>query len=167
MITKGAKVRHVLYGYTGIVTDTFRSWEDLKARSDFFTIAPDASEMDEVEMLIHGDHRDRWLEMQDVAYTEANLQERWYKIKCLDGGVILSCRSRLRVVEDSRFEQWFFRRVSATIPRGLVVWIGKLFLHCLGRGQHEAENDIEIVLHLRNWCDWEGQPHAQKPQNNG
>lgn len=88
------KCRH---GYLGMVTRVYRDWEDLKAKNYFHTIDPDgeSNKMDNVEKLINGDPKDAWLDCQKIPFTEDQLQENWYSVKCLDGGSIWACDSTL------------------------------------------------------------------------
>ena len=82
----------------GIVKDVYRNWEHLKASNRFVTIDEDgeSDEMSFEEKLINGDPKDKWLEMQKKPFTSEQLDERWYSVKCLDGGGIWSCETMLQ-----------------------------------------------------------------------
>jgi len=69
------------YGYIGIVIEEFDNWEDLKSKNDFITIG--------------NDNKDLWLMEQENPYTVEQLHERWFSVRCVDGGSIWSCESRL------------------------------------------------------------------------
>lgn len=39
-----------------------------------------------------------WLEQQLIPFTEDELYEAWYEIKCDDGGSVITCESKLRAM---------------------------------------------------------------------
>ena len=93
---KGDYVIEICHGHEGLIKEIYENWQDLKSKQGFVTIAPDADEMDNVEMLVHGDPRDKWLEMQSIPFTKEQLNERWGHVLTVGGGSIYSCESRLR-----------------------------------------------------------------------
>lgn len=101
MYKKGNIVRETKYGHKGMVEQTFASWEDLKSKQAFLTIDPDdeSSKMDAVEKIINGDPKDAWLEAQAIPFTEEQLEENWYSVRCFDGGAIWTCESLLQLVD--------------------------------------------------------------------
>lgn len=88
------------YGYKGIVVNTYHNWDNLKALSSFETFDPDkeALKSSVLDLLIHGDPRDEWLKQQEIPFTDDQLEEEWYCIKCFDGGVIWSCESTITLM---------------------------------------------------------------------
>ena len=101
MLQKGNIVKDKKYGYKGMIHETFTSWKDLKAKQDFLTIDPDneSENMDNIEKIINGDPKDAWLEAQSIPFTEEQLNENWYSVRCLGGGAIWTCESLLEVVD--------------------------------------------------------------------
>lgn len=75
------------HGYTGIVQTEFENWEDLKSKNDFLTIG--------------NDNKDLWLMEQENPYTVEQLYERWFSVRCIDGGAIWSCESRLEKINQN------------------------------------------------------------------
>lgn len=102
MIKVGSVVIEKKYGYRGIVEIQYDNWDDLKAKSRFLSIDPDdeANEMDYAEKLINGDPRDEWLRVQNKPFTNEQLNEKWYSIRCFDGGAIWSCESELELLNE-------------------------------------------------------------------
>lgn len=94
----GDSVQDINFGYSGVVEKEFKNWEDLKQQTHFITIDPDneSGEMDVVEKLINGDPKDKWLKIQEVPFSENELNERWFSVVCYDGGGIWSNESRLK-----------------------------------------------------------------------
>jgi hypothetical protein len=83
-----------------MIEETFTSWENLKSKKAFITIDPDneSEKMSIIEKLISGDPKDDWLKAQEIPFTEGQLNENWYSIRCLDGGAIWTCESLLELV---------------------------------------------------------------------
>ena len=96
MITIGMMVIDY-YGYSGYVVEEYDNWEDLKSKNHFVTIDADgeSEKMDNMEKLIKGDPKDRWLEIQEVPFTDEQLDEKWFTVKQMFGGFSWSCESRL------------------------------------------------------------------------
>lgn len=103
MFQKGNIVKEKKYGYKGLIEQTFTSWNDLKAKQDFITIDPDdeSNKMSAVEKIISGDPKDAWLEAQKIPFTDEQLNENWYLVRCLDGGAIWTCESLLEMVDSA------------------------------------------------------------------
>ena len=101
MLQKGNIVKEKKYGYRGMITETFTSWEDLKVKQDFLTIDPynESEKMNNIEKLINRDQKDYWLEAQEIPFNEEQLNENWYSVRCLDGGEIWTCESLLELVD--------------------------------------------------------------------
>lgn len=101
MYKKGNIVKENKHGYKGILEEIFTSWTDLKSKQTFLTIDPDdeSNQMDYVEKIINGDPKDDWLKVQKIPFTEEQLEENWYSVKCLDGGVFWTCESLLEMVD--------------------------------------------------------------------
>lgn len=99
MIGIGALVIDI-YGFNGYIIEEYDNWEDLKSKNHFVTIDADgeSEKMDNLEKLIKGDPKDEWLEMQEIQFTEEQLNEKWYTVKEMFGGVSFSCESRLSTV---------------------------------------------------------------------
>jgi hypothetical protein len=57
--------------------------------------------MDVVEKMINGDPKDAWLEAQEIPFTEEQLEENWYSVRCLSGGAIWTCESFLEMVDSA------------------------------------------------------------------
>jgi len=104
MLQKGNIVKATQHGYRGVIYKAFTSWEDLKTKQNFITIDPDneSEKMDKIEKLIQGDPKDAWLEAQSIPFTDEQLKENWYSVRCFDGGEIWTCESLLELARDSR-----------------------------------------------------------------
>lgn len=96
MFEKGNTVIEAKFGYVGLINETFDNWDDLKSKNDFGDLNDD---MDNIEKLINGDPKDNWLEVQEIPFTEKQLNERWYSVACFDGGEIWTCESLLSFSE--------------------------------------------------------------------
>jgi hypothetical protein len=81
------------YDCVGVVTKVYANWEDLKSKNKFLTL--DDNNLDQIEKLIKGDVKDKWLELQEIPYTLKQLEETWYSISCLFGGSIWASESTL------------------------------------------------------------------------
>lgn len=103
MIKEGDVVKEKRYGSKGVVIQIFKNWEDLKSKQDFITIDQDSesNKMDAVEKMISGDPKDKWLELQEIPFTEHQLNENWYSVRCFDGGAIWTCESSLEIVYET------------------------------------------------------------------
>lgn len=101
MFKIGNIVRSKRLGYHGLVVKCFASWQDLKQQEMFLTLDPDneSDEMDAAERIINGDPKDVWLKSQEIPYTEEQLEERWYSVRCFDGGSAWNCDSALELVD--------------------------------------------------------------------
>jgi len=101
MYQNGNIVKEKKYGYTGMVVETFVSWNDLKTKQQFVTIDPDdeSEKMDAIEKIINGDPKDAWLNLQEIPFTIEQLNEKWYTIRCFSGGAIWTCESMLTMVD--------------------------------------------------------------------
>ena len=99
-INKGCKVKSD-HGFIGFVIKVYKNWDDLKSKNRFYTIDADgdSEKMSELEKTISGDPKDKWLTVQEHPFTEKELNERWFTVKCLDGGAIWSCENRLKIIE--------------------------------------------------------------------
>ena len=85
------------YGFTGLVVEEYENWEDLKSKNHFVIIDADneSEKMNNIEKLINGDPKDVWLDIQEIPFTEEQLIEKWYSVKCMLGGYSWSCESGL------------------------------------------------------------------------
>lgn len=103
MFARGNIVKDKRYGYKGMIDKSFRNWDDLKYNQDFLTIDPnnESNQMDGVEKLIKGDPKDAWLKAQIAPFSEEQLNERWYSVRCLDGGTIWICESLIEMIDNS------------------------------------------------------------------
>ena len=101
MFKKGNIIKEKKYGYAGMVDQVFKNWEDLKKSKMFVTIDPhnESEEMDGFKKIIHGDPKDVWLQAQKIPFTDSQLSERWYSIRCFDGGSIWTCESMIELVD--------------------------------------------------------------------
>ncbi len=79
---KGNIVKVHPHGNQGMIREVYKDWEDLKLHNDFLTC----------------NYKDEWLEEQEKPFTEAQLNERWFSVLCLDGGSVWSCESRIEVI---------------------------------------------------------------------
>jgi hypothetical protein len=86
MIKKGDMVKSY-HGYIGIVQTEFENWDDLKSKNDFLTIGDD--------------NKDLWLMEQENQYTVEQLYEKWFSIRCIEGGAIWSCESKLEILNQN------------------------------------------------------------------
>lgn len=75
------------HGYVGIVDKEFDNWDDLKSKNDFLTLG--------------NEHKDMWLMMQENPYGDEQLFEKWFSVRCVDGGAIWSCESRLELINQN------------------------------------------------------------------
>ena len=98
MLKKGQIVKNKVYGFKGMIEKVFENWQDLKQKNDFLTIEPKTEETSYIERLIN-DPKDEWLKLQETPFTKEHLQENWYSIRCLDGGAIWCCESRLELID--------------------------------------------------------------------
>jgi len=101
MYQEGTIVKEKKYGYRGMITQSFTSWDDLKNKQNFLTIDPDdeSNKMDKFEKMINGDPKDAWLKVQEIPYTNGQLNENWYSIRCFDGGAVWTCESLLEMID--------------------------------------------------------------------
>ena len=85
------------YGFIGFVVEEYNNWDDLKNKNHFVTIDADneSGKMDSIEKLIKGDPKDAWLDIQKIPFTEEQLLENWFTVKCMFGGFLWSCESGL------------------------------------------------------------------------
>jgi len=98
MIKKGYIVKYCAYGYVGMVVEVYRNWQDLKNKNDFHMIDPNPEETSPEERLIN-DPKDEWLKMQERPISDEELKERWFTVRCLDGGSIWVNEKRLEIVD--------------------------------------------------------------------
>lgn len=103
MFQVGNIVTDKKYGFKGMVKGVFASWGDLKSKQEFITIDPDneSEKMNNIEKLINGDPKDAWLLAQLIPFTDKQLNENWYHVRCFDGGSIWTCESFIELVDFS------------------------------------------------------------------
>lgn len=94
----GSLVKNKNYGDAGIVTSVYNNWEDLKSKNDFLTM--DDNSMTDIEKLINGDPKDKWLELQDIKYSEKDLNNTWYSVKLPLNGSIWISHNRLELIQN-------------------------------------------------------------------
>ena len=83
---------------TGIVLSIYDNWDDLKSKEEFPTFDPDneSQNMSDIDKIINGDPKDKWLEVQEIKFTKDNLNEKWYLILCFFGEYLWSCHSFIK-----------------------------------------------------------------------
>lgn len=62
----------------GVVTEVFKNFSELVAKSSFVSMTAD-----------------QWLSSQEIKFTNENLSERWFGVETNNGGYIFSCESKL------------------------------------------------------------------------
>lgn len=102
MIQKGDMVKE-RYGFDGIVTEIYNDWEDLKDKNRFVTIDSDqeSNKMNNIEKLIEGDPKDKWLKMQNKPFSNEQLEERWFSVSMFFGGSSWTSESGLRLINSN------------------------------------------------------------------
>ena len=98
MLKEGQIVKSKIYGFKGMIEKSFKNWDDLKQKSYFATIEPKPEETSYIERLIN-DPKDEWLKLQEIPFTKDELSERWFIVRCLDGGAIWCCESKLELID--------------------------------------------------------------------
>lgn len=77
---EGDFVIDIEYGYQGIIDKVYKNFYDYSANSNFITTGDGLT----------------WLKAQKPEVTPEQVLEKWYSIKCIDGGSICVCESRLK-----------------------------------------------------------------------
>jgi hypothetical protein len=98
MLKIGQIVKSRLWKDAGMVEKVFNNWEDLKQKTHFSTIDSIPEETSSIERLIN-DPKDEWLRMQEIPFTNKELNEKWYLVRCLNRGSFWSCESKLELVD--------------------------------------------------------------------
>ena len=82
----------------GTIITIYDNWEDLKENEIFITYDPEnkSYNMSDIEKIVNGDPKDKWLDAQLIEFTADNLNEKWYGIQCFFGEYLWSCHSFIK-----------------------------------------------------------------------